>query len=57
MKETLSAYLRSLNKDPDLMWEKIEQAIANVYMNKQPLIAKLTSIVGNQRYDSSKLSN
>lgn len=49
MKETLSAYLRSIKKDPDLMWEKIEEAIVNVYVNKQPHISKLASIVGDQR--------
>lgn len=51
MKETLSAYLRSIKKDPDMMWEKIEEAIANVYVNKQPHISKLSSIVGDQRSD------
>ena len=49
MKETLSAYLRSIKKNPDTLWEKIEQAIANVYVSKQAHISKLTSIVGDQR--------
>lgn len=50
MKETLNGYLRSIGKQPEPLWEKIEEAISSVYVAKAPLISKLTSVVGDQRH-------
>ena len=41
MKESLNAHLRSNNLNPDLIWDKIEDAIRIVMLDKEPKIAEL----------------
>lgn len=50
MKQTLSTYLRSLGKDPDAMWKKIEDSIAGVYLSKADMIAKFSSGFDTNRH-------
>lgn len=49
MKQTLTAYLQSIKKDPKKMWANIEEAIASVYLAKEQQISKLTQVVANPR--------
>lgn len=41
MKESLNTYLRSKGKDPDTIWEQIEDAIRIVCLSKEPKIASV----------------
>lgn len=50
MKNALSAYLRSIGKDPNGLWSKIEESIAEVYTAKVSLIEKLSSAFDTSRH-------
>ncbi|XP_022904085.2 probable tubulin polyglutamylase ttll-15 [Onthophagus taurus] len=41
MKESLNAYLRSKGKNPDVIWEQIEDSLRIVIMNKEPKIIEV----------------
>lgn len=41
MKESLNTYLRSKGKDPNTIWEQIEDAIRIVCLSKEPKIASV----------------
>lgn len=38
MKESLNAYIRSENKDPNVIWDQIEDSIRTVFLNKEELL-------------------
>ena len=42
MKQTLNLYLTSIGKDPQKIWKKMEDAISNVYIEKEKQMYKLT---------------
>uniref|UniRef100_T1L481 Tubulin--tyrosine ligase-like protein 9 n=1 Tax=Tetranychus urticae TaxID=32264 RepID=T1L481_TETUR len=44
MKQTLNIYLKSIGKDPEMMWNRIEEAITNVYKEKDASMARLSSM-------------
>jgi tubulin polyglutamylase TTLL6 len=50
MKQTLNLYLASIGKKPEEMWEKIENAISNVYIEKEEMMTKLTK----ERFSSAR---
>lgn len=43
MKETLNAYVRSLGKDPKLIWKQIEESIKTVYISKEEQMLRISS--------------
>ena len=47
MKQTLDTYLHSIGKDPAAMWSKIEDSIANVYINKEHLMVSAAATMGH----------
>jgi len=50
MKETLNAYLLSLGKEPNLVWDQMEQTIANVYIEREEIMGRLTAAFGSHRH-------
>ena len=50
MKQTLNLYLASIGKKPEEMWKKIENAISNVYIEKEEMMTKLTK----ERFSSAR---
>lgn len=50
MKETLNAYIRSLGKDPNKIWEQIEDSIRSVYVAKHALMDKMSPAFGSSRH-------
>lgn len=43
MRESFDAYVRSQGKDPQVMWEKIEDALRNVILNKEESIINIVN--------------
>ena len=48
-RETLNAYIRTLGKDPDVIWKNIETIISDVYVTKAPAISEVTKKFGSSR--------
>lgn len=44
MKQTLNIYLRSIGKDPQVIWNKMEEAISNVYREKEAPMGRLSTM-------------
>jgi len=44
MKQSLNLYLRSIGKDPDVMWKKMEEAIAMVYKEKEEYMSRAAAM-------------
>ena len=45
----MNAYVRTLGKDPDVIWKSIETIISDVYVTKAPSISKVTKKFGSSR--------
>ncbi|KAG8230990.1 hypothetical protein J437_LFUL003948, partial [Ladona fulva] len=43
MKDSFDAYIQALGQDPERIWDQIDEAIANVYLSKEPLLIKSAS--------------
>ncbi|RWS27867.1 tubulin polyglutamylase TTLL4-like protein [Leptotrombidium deliense] len=50
MKQSLNAYLRSMDVDPEQIWTQIEESIASVYVAKETMMSQLSTAFNSSRH-------
>ena len=50
MKETFNSYLKTIGKDPNLVWNQIEDSIRTVYLTKEEQMLRLTAHFKTTRF-------